>query len=193
MKAINVDICKVARRSGHLWLDMVFSIPYGYKCTDIQITPTFYSPRYFEGNTLTFDEEVQKVIPGVENTIDTVCVDYIWNVDINTAGIYHVTIECEQDQEYEIPEDWPEMLNTDLYVSDVEFVYNCMLPSMLDLCGKCSTLPDSLLQQYLLLWGHTAALQAKDTTTAEYLYKKMLNCGNPCQVTKIDCGCHGRH
>lgn len=193
MKAINVDVCRAVRRDGHLWLDMVFSIPYGYRCVNLQVTPTFYSPKYIEGNTLVFRQVANNVIPGIENTIDNICVDEIWGVDMNTAGIYHVEIECEKEED--VTEDnWPDVLDTELYVSDVEFVYHCMLPSLLNLCDPCATLPDSVLSQYLMLWGHIAALQAKDLHTAEYLYRKMLNCGNRCQqITTIDCGCHGKH
>lgn len=194
MREVNIDVCKVTRRDGHACLDLILRIPLGYKCTNIQITPTFYSPSYKEGDSLTFPNYVSSITPGIDWAITDLYIDEWWRVDSSTFGIYHIRIDCELEDLTLAEEGFPEEISTEIYTSDVEFVYHCMVPTLLNLCGDCSTIPDSLLQQYLLLWGHTAALQAHDFKTAEYMYKKMLNCGNPCKVvTTPDCGCHGRH
>ena len=194
MREINVDVCKVVRRSGHLWLDIIFRLPLGYKCTDIQVTPTFYSPSYIPGDTYSFEELATEVVAGIDWAISDIAIDEYWGVSTSAFGIYRVDIYAERNEDIPESEDFPDELHTELFTSDVEFVYHCLAPSLLELCGDCSPIPDSILSQYLLLWGHTAALQIKDLPTAEYMYKKMLNCGNPCKVVSVpDCGCHDRH
>ena len=191
MKAINIDECKVVRREGHLWLYSLISIPLNYQCTNITVTPVFYTPSYMQGSPLVFETELDALIPGEMTTIE-VGVDDYWGVPISASGIYHVEIECSL-TDLTLGEEWPRELNAEMYISDVEFVYNCIIPNLLKLCGHCTTIPDSLIQQYIMLKGHEMALQYKDLPTAEYLYKKMLNCGNPCKTIDLDCGCHGKH
>jgi hypothetical protein len=152
-RVINVDVCRVSRNDG-LWIDLIFSIPIGYKCTNIQVDPVFYSPSYQDADAVDFEIDTAKIVGGEECVIQ-IPVDSTWGVDINTYGIYKVYITAEA-------EDWAHtelldeelILKEELTISDVEFVYYCMLPALSKLCDKCAPLPDTLIQQYLMLWGH---------------------------------------
>lgn len=193
-KAIDIDVCRVSRYDGHLWLDLMFSIPLGYECTNIQVTPVFMQPE-IPALSKEYLTAAAGIIAGPDeyNSV-SLKIDEEWGVGIDTYGMYTVFIECRLSEEAQTQHlDMPYIIEETLTISDIEFVYYCTLPALTNLCDKCAPLPDSILRQYLMMWGHETAMRNKDIATAEYLYKKMLNCGNPCQKTApLDCGCsHG--
>lgn len=79
----------------------------------------------------------------------------------------------------------------DAWVSDVHFAYKCMMGSLLKMpLGQCDSVPDDIIRQYLLLYGHVASMREGDLEQAQYFYKKMINCGcGPTIPNKHSCGC----
>lgn len=80
--------------------------------------------------------------------------------------------------------------------SDVNYVYNCLLEDIITDCDCCSNggeLSDNAIRNYLILYGHNAAMWQRDYTTAEEYFKILSRCFKNCgcsnkSVTK-NCGC----
>lgn len=181
---ISIEKCVITRREGKLYLDLLCEIPTLFELTTLQVT--FYKNGDLD-KPLLREVSPELLVQKTGTIAYAIDLGFLFgdHIKIDSYGVYHVHLEVgSRTQDDRIEED--------IYISDVEFVYHCLVPKLSELCGnsKCVELPDELITQYLLLYGHQLAMQYKDLGTATYLYKKMLNCGNPCPpVSAIDCGC----
>lgn len=84
----------------------------------------------------------------------------------------------------------PEEIETTAICSDVGPVYRCILDGVLNsACATdCSTgtVSDDVIRNYLVLYGHTAAMQSGDLETAELYFRMLTTCFNLC---KPCCSC----
>lgn len=79
--------------------------------------------------------------------------------------------------------------------SDTTQVYRCLLDSLLMQKDCCEPISDELIRNYLILYGHSAALTEGDFETAETYFKLMQNCFGSCPIgsrpsnKKSNCNC----
>lgn len=80
------------------------------------------------------------------------------------------------------------------FASDVNFVFRCLLDGLM--LDRCNPVPDDVIRNYLILYGHMAAVAEKDFETAEYYFKVLAKCFKKCgEVSKnpivhSPCNCH---
>jgi hypothetical protein len=101
-------------------------------------------------------------------------------------AMYKVTLHASNIESEDISET--------AYISDVEFMYHCMLNDLLQGSDKnCGPVSDDLIKKYLMLYGHQLASRYNETyELSSYLYKKMLTCGGLCKTqvnNSNSCGC----
>lgn len=66
-----------------------------------------------------------------------------------------------------------------IYTSDVEGTFNCMLSHILN-SNECGELPDDVIRNYLILFGHQAALREHNVELAWEYFKLLNNCFDKC-------------
>lgn len=77
---------------------------------------------------------------------------------------------------------------TDIAIcSDVNNVYRCLLQDILN-DDPCKQLPDDAIRNYLILYGHQAAMSVQDLETASEYLRIISNCFSNCGGTSV-CGC----
>lgn len=92
--------------------------------------------------------------------------------------------------------------------SDVNNVYHCLLKDILDTCGECydsKSVSDDVIRNYLILYGHQAAMYRRDLDVAERYFRILSKCFSSCgtgncytsskccgekHIVKSDCGCN---
>ena len=172
MDKIKIELCRISRRNDQLLLDVIIDID----------TNTLTS---FEVTNLQTPETIWEFAKALGTPSGRIAFSIPLS-DLGDAGsaIYKVVFKASSQYE-----DYVETM----YVSDVEFMYECMLSdlNLLDL-DSCTPVSDDLIVKYLLLYGHTLAMAYKDIDRAEYFFKKMKHCLNKC-MTPITCNCHGTH
>lgn len=109
---------------------------------------------------------------------------------INDPAMYYATLKAEYD-DGTTPAGTYDPLITELVASDVNYAYECMLKNILSL-GKCDTLSDDMIRNYLLLYGHQSAMFVNDDETAKEYFRIISSCFNKCGTTTpsgSSCGC----
>lgn len=181
---LNIETCRISREQGKTWLYCVFELPLEYGVVGIQLSPyVFINGVEQNYDPITFDSAdlSTQFVDGKTNTIMIPISDL--SDQMSLYGIYQlrITVKDRNTTETSISEIW---------VSDVEFMYHCLIPSILNLNNDCVGISDDVIRKYLLLYGHQSAVQLKDFPTAKYLYKKMIeSCGQKCNPSNY-CNCH---
>ncbi len=85
----------------------------------------------------------------------------------------------------------------EFYTSDVNNAINQIIEEALSLEGSCSTIPDSLIRNYLILYGHLAALESGQQSIAEEYFKilsrNFTKCGSVDGRLCGNCECGSMH
>ena len=171
MKRININLCRISRRDSGLYLDVIIDTDV-YKVTSLEVT-NLYTP-----------DTIWQFAQALGNTSGK----RAFSIPLHQLGdagssIYKLTIKGELAND---------TIEESAYVSDVEFMYECLLSELNNLeAGQCEPVSDDLIRKYLLLYGHTLAMSYGDVTHAEYFFNKMKGCGNKCQTLIKTCNCHG--
>lgn len=79
----------------------------------------------------------------------------------------------------------------DAVISDVRFVYDCLIDKLIHSTEDCcQPVSDDVIRMYLTLYGHTTAMTYGDLPTAKELYTRLVKCGCKCvPIPKSPCGC----
>lgn len=185
MSNINIHVCKISRRFGKVWLDFVFDLPQMYQLK--KFTISFY-PDGQDENVPAWEVPVSDFENDINISGSLNISGALSFTSISTYGVYYIELQASthDDSGLEIT------ISENVALSDVEFIYKCLVGELLALQDCCASIPDELLQTYLILCGHQLALQYGDLSNAKYLYRKLMKCGNPCQQKPLNCGCkHG--
>lgn len=110
------------------------------------------------------------------------------DLGINEPAMYYATLKSTY---FGTNASAPNELITELVASDVNSVYNYMLNSILTM-DKCDILPDDMVRNYLLLYGHQSAMFVNDDETAKEYFRLITNGFNKCKTSVpsgTSCGC----
>lgn len=171
MDNIKIELCRISRREDQLFMDVILDAGdntlTSFAVTNLQTPETTW--------------QFAKQLTQAGKQAFSIPLSDLGDVG---SSIYKVDLKASFGNE--------ECIDT-IYVSDVEFMYECMLEelNLIDL-DSCTPVSNDLITKYLLLYGHTLAMSYKDIDRAEYFFKKMKNCPGVCG-TPITCNCHGTH
>jgi len=78
--------------------------------------------------------------------------------------------------------------------SDVNFAYRCILDEILEMGNECSDLSESAIKNFLILYGHEAAMNTRDLEVAEKYFSLINKCFTKCdnkeRITKSTALCN---
>lgn len=184
-KRISIDLCRVDSDTNSVNIQVLATCPSDDLFVGCKVYCYFYKQDKktwdaIPSTTLDFSmalEEYNATVSDPSNL--TVTLPIPMGAD-HEHGIYHVELTTQEE------------LQADAYVSDVTFVYDCMLEHLIcDMNNCCSSIPDDVIRMYLLLYGHTTAMQLDRLDQAKYFYGKLLSCGGPCKPRiSNSCNCH---
>lgn len=175
MNNINIEVCRVARRFGQVFIDCILSCHPDFYFTNLQVSGHFFAAGKETKKTIDFD--VSHLKSGDDNSISIPVSEYF---DHQDNGIYSLIFYIDDGERTQ---------STTLYISDVEFMYHCISKQLLSLGDDCTDISDELIQKYLLLHGHQMAMSLHQYEEAKFLYKKMIAlCGHKCQPLN-PCNC----
>lgn len=182
MSKININTCKVKNtNSGQvIWLSA--DCPSDYTFDRCIIKAEEYSK-----NTWITSNTYVDFSPAV-NALETSSLNSflpIGQIGLNPHTIYTVELHAVSND----PSVEPEIEIA--YVSDVEFVYDCLFDKIVDISNDCcAEASDDLIRLYLTLYGHVSAMNYGRLDEAKLLYKRLLNCGCNCKTQSIaKCNC----
>lgn len=173
--AIEISFCNIVYKNDDLYIGLIASCPPEHKFETCQITIHYLSGGKWENSSIIdYSSSVnnQSNIKKLFNISDFISSP----ID---GCIYQINLQTDQE------------LSEDAYVSDVRFVYECMLSKLTKSSDDCcDVISDDVIRMYLTLYGHTTAMQYGDLPTAKEFYRRLLNCGCKCTPTrKPSCGC----
>lgn len=149
---ISIEKCVITRREGQLYLDLLCEIPTLFELTALQVT--FYRNGDLD-KPLIRDVSMSLLPQRIGAIAYAIDLEFLFGglIKLDSYGVYHVHLEGGS-------KTTDDHIDEDIYISDVEFVYHCLVPKLSELCGnsKCVELPDELITQYLLLYGHQLAM-----------------------------------
>lgn len=181
--AIELSFCKTIYKDGELYIGIMASCP---SSNSNQVNDTFSSceivVHYMNGNVWTEFAHLD-YSDAVNNKSE---IKNMFNISEWTTNS-----SMPDDCIYEIHLKSKEGLTKDALISDVRFVYECMLDKLTKSSDDCcDAISDDIIRMYLTLYGHTTAMQYGDLPTAKEFYKRLLKCGCKCTpVRKPSCGC----
>jgi len=114
---------------------------------------------YTDANIYNIDTENNNQMYYLDDNEDTV--QLYWNGEQENPVIAHPHT-CDIND-----------IEDSMVCSDITQVYRCLLDSLLMQKDCCSTISDDLIRNYLILYGHQAALATGDFETAETYFKLM--------------------
>lgn len=105
---------------------------------------------------------------------------------VNAPAIYIANLEVVNVNNVD------DIIEDTLVTSDVNFAYRCMLDDILKSAECCTPISDTAIRNYLLLYGHQAAMSVEDFDTAEQYYKLISQCFDSCgrDYRYGDSNCH---
>lgn len=172
---INIEQCKITRDSNNVYLDIITdALPDNYTFTKFLVEVFSYNnEKLVQKDSLDLSQGLSEFTTQLRMRVPMQDI-----VNANPGAFYKIYLEAGD-------------LTTEAWISDVYFAYQCMLNSLLKMStNDCSEVPDDVIRQYLLLYGHTAAMREGDSNQALYFYKKMMTCGcNTAIPYKPSCGC----
>lgn len=188
-KNISISLFRVS--SDSKFLDMIIDCPMNYYFTYLEIETRslnddgkFFS-QWFDLSDALFGDEQSKTkthwavrIPLNKLKIDGPA------IYIATLKAYFPGVKSENDDVYQVE---PDELVDYMICSDVNDAYYYLLDHILDMSDKCFGISEDAIRNYLILYGHQAALQQHDLEIAEMYFKLIINkfdkCGNTYRPT----------
>lgn len=172
------------------FLDLMTECPKGMFFTYAQVEVRCYRDGkwgseffIFDGNIL--GEEKQQIIARIplSNLFKESIVPAMYILTLHAAEENHIGEEDEKDYTIE-----------DVAIcSDVNDVFYYILDNIKDLDEDCEGISDDSIRNYLILYGHYAAMSQKDFDTAEEYFKILVNkfvkCGQGKRDCANSCGC----
>ena len=192
---ISIDLFRVS--SDSQYLDLIFQCPSASSSTSessIYMNKFQLEVRDGEGNSQRFDlsdalfaGEGKK--SAEERTYDWTVRIPLYKLGIDYPAIYIATLGCAVEvEEDEEPVTIPEAT---AICSDVNFVYQCLLDQVIESCDVCSRgnqVSDDAIRNYLILYGHQAAMFRRDLDVAERYFRILSRCFDNCNDKKKCCG-----
>lgn len=177
--AISVGLAKVDYDLGKPYIHLIISAPYNHVFTQLMITVCTPGK-----------EETYWHIPDTDVIGQQSCVARIPLSELFEGkyipSIFKVQIKAENVEGLTDP------LTRELWLSDVQNIYQGMLSGLMGIYEDCTEISDDLIKQYLLLFGHQQALAEQDWDNAwdlfKLLQKNFSKCGQ--STSKNTCGCH---
>lgn len=183
-KHLTIDLFRVSADSRYL--DLLFSVPEEFYMNSLKLTV-----KDTRGLSVQYDLSVALGM-GSDNTQKDWTVRIpLYKLKIDYPAIYIADFKAQGIDETNSIED-------QAICSDVNDVYRCLLDSVIDSCDKCSdgsVISDDVIRNYLLLYGHHAAMFAKDYPVMEKYFSILSKCFKNCKGEKLsynskpDCGC----
>lgn len=169
-KAISVSLYRVS--SDDQYLDMIVDCPTEYYFTQFLLTVEKliegkYVSNKYDLSEATFDGHEEES-------------HFNFRIPLSAFSINGEPALYKAELKAVLKEDEDEEIKDVLITSDVNFAYRCMLDDILGNNDRCTTISDDAIRNYLLLYGHQAAMAVEDFETAKEYYKLIANCFDTC-------------
>ena len=177
--AIELSFCKTIYKDGELYIGIMANCPSGDNFIECTITI-----HYMDGTEWNIFDQKLDYSNALLNK--PTLIKNLFNISEWTTNsllpdncIYEIYLKSENG------------LEKSAFISDVRFVYECMLDKLTKSSDDyCDDISDDIIRMYLTLYGHTTAMQYGDLSTAKEFYKRLLKCGCKCApARKPSCGC----
>lgn len=190
-KAISVSLAKIDYDFDEPYIKIIADCPSGYRFTNMTITVQMPN-----GNKwIEKDFDASSLIAGKDDVVLNIPVSVLEGVEGPAMYYIKLVAKLVKGEEQENPcEELPLEIHTDIYLSDVHGVYRCLLDGLLH-ADPCEGVSNEVIKNYLILYGHQAALADGDFKNAKELYKLLHNCFGKCinkeRTSKCNCnaGC----
>ena len=190
-KAISVSLAKIDYDFDEPYIKIIADCPSGYRFTNMTITVQMPN-----GNKwIEKDFDASSLIAGKDDVVLNIPVSVLEGVEGPAMYYIKLVVKLVKGEEPENPcEELPDVIYTDIYLSDVHGIYRCLLDGLLH-ADPCEGVSDEVIKNYLVLYGHQAALADGDFKNAKELYKLLHNCFGKCinkeRTSKCNCnaGC----
>lgn len=183
---IEIEVFKISPDGK--FLETIFNVPgthYGYYLSSFKL-----EVRDGNGNSEYFDLSESLGLSSDNHQAHWVIRIPLRDLGIDYPAIYIATFKAniekdDLDCDYEIIDS--------AVCSDVNGVYQCLLDDVLKECESCANganISDDVIRNYLLLYGHYAAMDRRDFDVAERYFKIVSRCSKPCgNQRNSKCGC----
>lgn len=179
-KHIDIELLRVSNDSKYI--ELIFDVPSGYHMTSIQINVSYladcknFKNRDDRYEFTKFDGQEQS-----EWTLK-IPVECLGN---HIPAMYTITLYAHSDS----PDEGysPDIEDTAL-VSDINGVYDLLFEAITK-PGKCDPISDDAIRNYMLLYGHTAAMYERDIDSAKYFFKYIAKQFANCCQKPSRCSC----
>jgi hypothetical protein len=202
-KNISISLFRVS--GDRKYLDMIFSCPDEYHFTSLELEAKFvgddgnFQSSFFDLSAALFTEETK-------NQNRFVVRVPLEKLGLTVPAIYIATFKADIILDSEDPNISEEENSTEItdtaICSDVVEAYKCMMDDlfMSEKDSSCKDLvSDEVIRKYLLIYGHTAAMAARDLDTAQEYFRLIGNCFDKCgskgrgQGSCCSGSCNGKH
>lgn len=183
MSKINIELCKVLYKDNKPYIAIVAECSETDHFTKCTITDyNFASGQWGEGVQYDITTALQETDPVTGKPIIGNKLTHLiplGSIVGNPNDIYNIHLETDLGA------------SADAVISDVRFVYDCLIDKLIHSTEDCcQPVSDDVIRMYLTLYGHTTAMQYGDIQTAKEMYTRLIKCGCKCpSVPKTSCGC----
>ena len=183
MSKINIELCKVLYKDNSPYIAIVAECSetdWFNKCTITDYN--FDSGQWDDGVQYDITTALQETDPETNEPIIGNKLTHLiplGSIVGNPNDIYSIHLETNLGA------------SADAVISDVRFVYDCLIDKLIHSTEDCcQPVSDDVIRMYLTLYGHTTAMQYGDIQTAKEMYTRLIKCGCKCASTpKTSCGC----
>lgn len=178
-KAISVSLAKIDYDLGKPYIKIIADCPVGQQFVLFTITVNMldgdtYRQYQYDASSAIKNEQGQIAIRLPINQLE----------GLNGPGIYEIHLQAEDITSFEKGE------MATMILSDVTCAYQWMMDDLLA-SDKCDSLPDALIQKYLLLYAHEQAMSNLRLEEAkEYfklIHKGFSKCGSNKRHSQCNC------
>lgn len=183
MSKINIELCKVLYKDNKPYIAIVAECSENDQFNKCTITDyNFDSGQWADGVQYDITAALQVRDPETGEPIIGNKLTHLiplGNIVGNPNDIYNIHLETVNEA------------SADAVISDVRFVYDCLIDKLIHSTEDCcQPVSDDVIRMYLTLYGHTTAMQYGDIPTAKEMYTRLIKCGCKCApVPKTSCGC----
>lgn len=178
-KAISVSLAKIDYDLGNPYIKIIADCPTGQQFVLFMITANI-----LDGNTYRqYRYDISSAIKNEQGQI-AIMVPINQLKGLNGPGIYEIHLQAEDTTSLQKGE------MTTMILSDVTCAYQWMMDDLLA-SEKCSTVSDSLIQKYLLLYAHEQAMANLRIEEAKEYFKLIHQGFSKCgyNVSRSQCNC----